>query len=92
MAPRGNVPSVSVTNNNLNKDNSNFEAPNADHNNSGEFGYLQAILEIKTIFNLFPSLLSEMQKSFNSQNPADKLGHMLKGVCSSISNININDV
>ncbi|GFR00389.1 hypothetical protein TNCT_410281 [Trichonephila clavata] len=96
MAPRGNVPSASATNNslnvNINKDNLNLETANADQNNTGEFGFLQAILEIKNIFNLFPSLLSEMQKSFNSPNPADKLGHLLKGVCSSLSNITINDV
>ncbi|GFQ69704.1 uncharacterized protein TNCT_140411 [Trichonephila clavata] len=96
MAPRGNVPSASATTQNLNlnanNNNLNPENINANQSNNGEFGFLQAILEIQNIFKLFPDLLSEMKKSFNNPNPADKLGHLLKGVCSSISNITINDV
>ncbi|GFR30791.1 hypothetical protein TNCT_328211 [Trichonephila clavata] len=92
MAARGNVPSASENSKNAAKDNTNLEALNANQSNPEEFGYLQTILEIKTIFDLVPALLTEMKKSFKSQNPADKLGHLLKGVCSSISNISVNDV
>ncbi|GFU02364.1 hypothetical protein TNCV_1238591 [Trichonephila clavipes] len=69
MATRGNASSAS----NQNKENSqtknndknetlNKETINAIQNDSNEFGFLQAILEMQKIFPLFPSLLSEMKK------------------------------
>ncbi|GFY61815.1 hypothetical protein TNIN_260971 [Trichonephila inaurata madagascariensis] len=92
MAPRGNISSAADNKNNSNNDTINLEALNANQNNSSEFGFLQAILEMQKIFTLFPSLLSEMQKSFNCTNPANKLNCLLKGVCSSLNNLTVNDV
>ncbi|GFY37974.1 hypothetical protein TNIN_458351 [Trichonephila inaurata madagascariensis] len=66
-------------------------AANAIQNETSEFGYLQALLEIQKIFNLFPSLLSEMEKSHKFTNPADKLNCLLKGVCSSFTTLTVND-
>ncbi|GFX34056.1 hypothetical protein TNCV_912571 [Trichonephila clavipes] len=65
---------------------------NSNNNNISEFGFLQAILEIQNFFTLFPSLLSEMKKSFTCNNPADKLNCLLKGVCSSFNTLTVNDV
>ncbi|GFQ87987.1 hypothetical protein TNCT_373611 [Trichonephila clavata] len=56
-----------------------------------EFSIFHAIIELQNIFNLFPALLPEMKKSYNSPNPADKLGCLIKGICSSLNNININN-
>ncbi|GFS91130.1 uncharacterized protein TNCV_2214751 [Trichonephila clavipes] len=70
----------------------NLQAFNATQSETGEFGFLQAILEIQKIFTLFPSLLSEMKKSFNCTNPTDKLNCLLKGVCSSLNNLTVNNV
>ncbi|GFT03810.1 nucleic-acid-binding protein from transposon X-element [Trichonephila clavipes] len=98
MATRGNASSASnqniesnQTNNNDKNKNSKKVTVNNNQNGTNEFGFLQAILEIQAIFNLFPSLLSEMEKSFNCTNPADKLNCLLKGVCSSLSSLTVND-
>ncbi|GFQ99680.1 hypothetical protein TNCT_80411 [Trichonephila clavata] len=91
MAVRGNAPSASNNQYPKGKENNNREATNAPSNETEEFTFFHALQEIQQVFKLFPSLLSEMKKSFNSPNPADKLGHLLKGVCSSISNLAIND-
>ncbi|GFT51144.1 hypothetical protein TNCV_4817441 [Trichonephila clavipes] len=97
-ATRGNASSASnqskeTTPTKKNDKNKNFnkETVNNNQNESNEFGFLQAIMEIQSIFNLFPSLLSEMKKSFNYTNPADKLNCLLKGVCSSLSTLSVND-
>ncbi|GFX16884.1 probable RNA-directed DNA polymerase from transposon X-element [Trichonephila clavipes] len=80
MAARGNASSASnqnndnsQTKNNDRNETINKETINAIQNDSNEFGFLQAILEMQKIFTLFPSLLSEMKKSYNYTNPADKL-------------------
>ncbi|GFY40408.1 hypothetical protein TNIN_63111 [Trichonephila inaurata madagascariensis] len=92
MAARGNASSASENLLNNNKATLNLEALNANQNDSSEFGFLQAILEIQKIFTLFPSLLSEMKKSFSCTNPADRLNCLLKGVCSSLNSLTVNDV
>ncbi|GFW16117.1 nucleic-acid-binding protein from transposon X-element [Trichonephila clavipes] len=92
MAAPGNASSASnITENNKNEQ-INLEALNATQSETDEFGFLQAILEMQKIFTLFPSLLSEMKKSFNCTNPADKLNCLLKGVCSSLNNLTVNNV
>ncbi|GFX13812.1 hypothetical protein TNCV_3421241 [Trichonephila clavipes] len=92
MAAPGKTSLASEKNENNKNNNINTEALYAIQNESSEFGFLQAILEMQKIFTLFPSLLSEMKKSFNCNNPADKLNCLLKGVCSSFKNLTIYDV
>ncbi|GFU36915.1 hypothetical protein TNCV_2670911 [Trichonephila clavipes] len=92
MAARGNTSSVSDKQENSKNEAVNKETLNAIRNESSEFGFLQAILEMQKIFTLFPSLLSELKKSFSCTNPADKLNCLLKGVCSSFNNLTVNDV
>ncbi|GFR11047.1 hypothetical protein TNCT_556801 [Trichonephila clavata] len=92
MAARGNdtsAPSIPTPKNN---DNNKEAANTAKPINNEEFGILHAIMELQNIFNLFPDLLTQMYKSSNSPNPADKLGCLLKGVCSSINKLRINNV
>ncbi|GFQ74904.1 hypothetical protein TNCT_410361 [Trichonephila clavata] len=91
MAVRGDAPSASNNQSQKLKENKNREAPNAPSNGTGEFSFLHALQEIQLIFKLYPSLLSEMEKSAKCTDPADKLGHLLKGVCSSITNLDINN-
>ncbi|GFY43599.1 hypothetical protein TNIN_358941 [Trichonephila inaurata madagascariensis] len=85
MAAQGNASSASNQNQSQAKNSKNeainMEAINAIQNDSNEFGFLQAILEIQKNVSLFPSLLSEMKISYNCTNPADKLNCLLKGVC-----------
>ncbi|GFT46854.1 nucleic-acid-binding protein from transposon X-element [Trichonephila clavipes] len=92
MAAPGKTSSASESNVNSKNISINTEALNAIQNDSSDFGFLQAILEMQKIFTLFPSLLSKMKKSFNCNNPADKLNCLLKGVCSSFNNLTVNDV
>ncbi|GFW83921.1 uncharacterized protein TNCV_857041 [Trichonephila clavipes] len=92
MAAPGNTSSASNKTENSKNEQINLEALNATQSETGEFGFLQAIFEIQKIFTLFPSLLSEMKKSFNCTNPADKLNCLLKGVCSSLNNLTVNNV
>ncbi|GFW51198.1 uncharacterized protein TNCV_3594801 [Trichonephila clavipes] len=92
MAAPGKTSSASVKFENNKNDNKKTEALNAIRNESSEFGFLQAILEMRKIFTLFPSLFSEMKKSFDCSNPADKLNCPLKGVCSSFNNLTVNGV
>ncbi|GFW16769.1 uncharacterized protein TNCV_1640051 [Trichonephila clavipes] len=92
MAAPRNASSASNKTENSKNENINLEALNATQSESNEFGFLQAILEIQKIFNLFPSLLSEMKKSFNCNNQADKLNCLLRGVCSSLNNLTVNNV
>ncbi|GFR30816.1 hypothetical protein TNCT_313971 [Trichonephila clavata] len=91
MAVRGNAPSASNNQYANRAESNNRDAPNVLIKENDDFTFLHALQEIQNIFNLFPSLLREMKKAYNSPNPADKLGHLLKGVCSSISNLAIND-
>ncbi|GFQ99919.1 hypothetical protein TNCT_235071 [Trichonephila clavata] len=63
MAARVNVSSASPNDKNQSKDNISMEAINAIQNQNENFTFLHAIMEIKTIFTLFPNLLSEMWKS-----------------------------
>ncbi|GFY70982.1 uncharacterized protein TNIN_221811 [Trichonephila inaurata madagascariensis] len=91
MAPRGNASSAPENKKINNNEPINLEALDANPNNTSDFSFLQAIIEMKKIFSLFPTLLSEMQKSFNCTNPADKLNCLLKGVCSSLNNLTVND-
>ncbi|GFQ78230.1 hypothetical protein TNCT_396671 [Trichonephila clavata] len=87
-APNITTPKINFKANVNNKEAANAAKPVVNE----EFGILQAIMELQNIFNLFPNLLPQMYKSANSNNPADKLGCLLKGVCSSISTLNINNV
>ncbi|GFY21905.1 hypothetical protein TNCV_3295491 [Trichonephila clavipes] len=92
MAAPGNASSASNKTENSKNENVNLEALNASQSESNEFGFLQAILEMQKIFSLFPSLLSEMKKSFSCTNPADKLNCLLRGVCSSLNNLTVHNV
>ncbi|GFU02606.1 uncharacterized protein TNCV_3755211 [Trichonephila clavipes] len=92
MAAPGKTSSASESNVNIKNISINTEALNAIQNDSSDFGFLQAILEMQKIFTLFPSLLREMKKSFNCNNPADELNCLLKEVFSSFNNLTVNDV
>ncbi|GFV59468.1 hypothetical protein TNCV_4921591 [Trichonephila clavipes] len=59
----------------------NKETLNVSQNVPGEFGLLQAIKEMQTIFTLFPSLLSEMEKSSKCTDPTEKLHCLLRVIC-----------
>ncbi|GFQ93422.1 hypothetical protein TNCT_641471 [Trichonephila clavata] len=87
-APSITTPKINTKANINNKEAANTAKPVVNE----EFGILQAIMELQNIFNLFPNLLPQMHKSSNSNNPADKLGCLLKGVCSSINTLTINNV
>ncbi|GFV94190.1 uncharacterized protein TNCV_4463171 [Trichonephila clavipes] len=81
MSAPGFAPSASdITENNKNKA-FNKETPNVSQNVPGEFGLFQAINEMQTIFTLFPSLLSEMEKSSKCTDPTDKLQCLLRVIC-----------
>ncbi|GFV59455.1 hypothetical protein TNCV_4921461 [Trichonephila clavipes] len=94
MEARGNTSSESENHENNKNETLNMEALNAIQNDSSEFGFLQAILEMQKFFTFFPSLLSEMKNSFNCSNPAerDKVNCLLKEVCSLFNNLTVNDV
>ncbi|GFU78045.1 nucleic-acid-binding protein from transposon X-element [Trichonephila clavipes] len=92
MAALGSTSSASNKPENNKNEQINLKALNVTQSETGDFGFLQAILEIQKIFTLFRSLLSEMKKSFNCTNPADKLNCLLKGVCSSLNNLTVNNV
>ncbi|GFX76084.1 probable RNA-directed DNA polymerase from transposon X-element [Trichonephila clavipes] len=75
--------SDSSTSNSENKNkNKRFNSETLNHINcqGGDFSFLQAIFEMKKIFDLFPNLISEMKKSSNCTDPTDKLQCLLKGV------------
>ncbi|GFW86180.1 nucleic-acid-binding protein from transposon X-element [Trichonephila clavipes] len=87
--------SDSSTSNAENKNkNKSFNSETLNHINcqGGDFSFLQAIFEMKKIFDLFPDLISEMKKSSNCADPTDKLQCLLKGICTSISSIDLNNV
>ncbi|GFY26526.1 uncharacterized protein TNCV_2878561 [Trichonephila clavipes] len=69
----------------------NLEALNASTGQEGEFSFLHAIFEMKKIFDYFPNLISEMKKSSQCSDPTDKLHCLLKGICTSISSLDINN-
>ncbi|GFU10239.1 hypothetical protein TNCV_4588111 [Trichonephila clavipes] len=56
----------------------NKETHNVSQNASGEFGLFQAINEMQRIFTLFPSLLTEMEKSSKCTDPTEKLQCLLR--------------
>ncbi|GFU35978.1 uncharacterized protein TNCV_4190941 [Trichonephila clavipes] len=60
----------------------NKETHNVSQNVTGEFGLFQAINEMQTIFTLFPSLLTEMEKSSKCTDPTEKLQCLLRVICS----------
>ncbi|GFU70421.1 uncharacterized protein TNCV_3442381 [Trichonephila clavipes] len=60
----------------------NKETYNVSQNVTGEFGLFQAINEMQTIFTLFPSLLTEMEKSSKCTDPTEKLQCLLRVICS----------
>ncbi|GFV65852.1 uncharacterized protein TNCV_1256061 [Trichonephila clavipes] len=66
---------------------SNKETLNVQQNASSDFGYFQAIIEMQKIFTLFPSLLTEMEKSSKCTDPTEKLNCLLRVVCSSSNNV-----
>ncbi|GFS32502.1 hypothetical protein TNIN_356541 [Trichonephila inaurata madagascariensis] len=94
MAARGNDSSASKNdyNNNNNNKGINLEAINATNGQEGDFSFLQALFEMKKIFDLFPTLISEMKKSSKCTDPTEKLHCLIKGVCTSISTLDINNV
>ncbi|GFQ88363.1 uncharacterized protein TNCT_238791 [Trichonephila clavata] len=62
----------------INKNATNNKATvNATPMQDQEFSIFHAIIELQNIFNLFPALLPEMKKSYNSPDPADKLGYSI---------------
>ncbi|GFR11287.1 glycine receptor subunit alpha-3 [Trichonephila clavata] len=67
------------------KENIPSEKININQNQNSEFTFLQAIMEIKQIFDLFPTLLKEMERSYNTNNPEEKLTCLVRGICSSAS-------
>ncbi|GFR09653.1 hypothetical protein TNCT_65091 [Trichonephila clavata] len=84
MAACGSDPSTSNTIKTSQKESLPQEITNSTQNEKSEFTFLQAIMEIKKIFDLFPTLLKEMEKSFNSNNPEEKLICLVRGICSSV--------
>ncbi|GFX01354.1 uncharacterized protein TNCV_4735951 [Trichonephila clavipes] len=75
--------SDSSTSNSENKNkNKSFNSETLNHINcqGGDFSFLEAIFEMKKIFDLFPNLISEMKKSSKCTDPTDKLQCLLKGV------------
>ncbi|GFY75498.1 hypothetical protein TNIN_111101 [Trichonephila inaurata madagascariensis] len=78
-AARGNESSTSNSDNNSKNNGLNLEALNATNSQDGDFSFLQAIFEMKKIFDLFPNLISEMKKSSKCTDPTDKLHCLLKG-------------
>ncbi|GFQ81862.1 hypothetical protein TNCT_358501 [Trichonephila clavata] len=89
MAARGSDPSTSNNFKTSQKESLPQEIINSTQNNSTEFTFLQAIMEIKKIFDLFPTLLKEMKKSANSDNPQEKLICLVRGICSSVSSSSV---
>ncbi|GFW42985.1 RNA-directed DNA polymerase from mobile element jockey [Trichonephila clavipes] len=74
--------SDSSTSNSDNKNkNKSFNSETLSHINcqGGDFSFLEAIFEMKKIFDLFPNLISEMKKSSKCTDPTDKLQCLLKG-------------
>ncbi|GFW56099.1 probable RNA-directed DNA polymerase from transposon X-element [Trichonephila clavipes] len=74
--------SDSSTSNSENKNkNKSFNSETLNHINcqGGDFSFLEAIFEMKKIFDLFPNLISEMKKSSKCTDPTDKLQCLLKG-------------
>ncbi|GFT84159.1 zinc finger MYM-type protein 6 [Trichonephila clavipes] len=55
------------------KNNAINKETHVSQNASGEFGLFQAINEMQMIFTLFPSLLTEMEKSSKCTDPTEKL-------------------
>ncbi|GFV27152.1 hypothetical protein TNCV_1817061 [Trichonephila clavipes] len=90
-AARGTDSSASNNDNNNKFQGINLEAINASTGQEGEFSFLHAIFEIKKIFDYFPNLISEMKKSSQCSDPTDKLHCLLKGICTSISSLAINN-
>ncbi|GFX03215.1 probable RNA-directed DNA polymerase from transposon X-element [Trichonephila clavipes] len=73
--------SDSSTSNSDNKNkNKSFNSETLNHINcqGGDFSFLEAIFEMKKIFDLFPNLISEMKKSSKCTDPTDKLQCLLK--------------
>ncbi|GFW21083.1 uncharacterized protein TNCV_2703231 [Trichonephila clavipes] len=68
MAAPGNTSSASNKTENNKNEQINLEALNAAQSETGEFGFLQAILEIQKIFTLFPSLLKQLNLKFPHPN------------------------
>ncbi|GFS73355.1 uncharacterized protein TNCV_4712271 [Trichonephila clavipes] len=79
-AARGNESSTSNSDNKNKNKGFNSETLNSTNCQVGDFSFLQAIFEMKKIFDLFPNLISEMKKSSNCTDPTDKLQCLLKGV------------
>ncbi|GFW91280.1 uncharacterized protein TNCV_736951 [Trichonephila clavipes] len=81
MSAPGFASSASDINENSKNNALNKETHNVSQNVSGEFGLFQAINEMQTIFTLFPSLLSEMEKSSKCTDPTEKLQCLLRVIC-----------
>ncbi|GFW97350.1 uncharacterized protein TNCV_3091881 [Trichonephila clavipes] len=81
MSAPGFAPSASDSTENSKNNALNKETLNVSQNVPGEFGLFQAINEMQTIFTLFPSLLSEMEKSSKCTDPTEKLQCLLRVIC-----------
>ncbi|GFT83326.1 hypothetical protein TNCV_1555491 [Trichonephila clavipes] len=90
-AARGNDSSTSNNDTTNKVQGINLEALNASTGQEGEFSFFHAIFEMKKIFDFFPNLISEMKKSSQCSDPTDKLHCLLKGICTSISSLDINN-
>ncbi|GFW07223.1 hypothetical protein TNCV_3694161 [Trichonephila clavipes] len=88
-AARGNDSSTSNSDNKNKNKGFNSETLNPTNCQGGDFSFLEAIFEMKKIFDLFPNLISEMKKSSNCTDPTDKLQCLLKGICTSIDLNNV---
>ncbi|GFW97353.1 uncharacterized protein TNCV_3091911 [Trichonephila clavipes] len=82
MSARGFASSASDIPENRKNNEHNKETHNVSQNDSGEFGLLQAINEMQRIFTLFPSLLTEMEKSSKCTDPTEKLQCLLRVIAS----------
>ncbi|GFS67374.1 hypothetical protein TNCV_2903131 [Trichonephila clavipes] len=70
-AARGNDPSTSNPDNKNKNKGLNSETLNPTNCQGGDFSFLQAIFEMKKIFDLFPNLISEMKKSSSCTDPTN---------------------
>ncbi|GFQ75148.1 hypothetical protein TNCT_140301 [Trichonephila clavata] len=89
MAACAGAPSASNTLLNNQKENISAEIAHITQNKNSDFTFLHAIMEIKKIFDLFPALLNEMEKSANTDNPQEKLTCLVRGICSSIASSSV---
>ncbi|GFX48474.1 uncharacterized protein TNCV_583741 [Trichonephila clavipes] len=77
-AARGSDSSTSNSDSKNKNKSFNSETLNHIYCQGGDFSFLEAIFEMKKIFDLFPNLISEMKKSSKCTDPTEKLQCLLK--------------